>query len=303
MKKLFLLLSALPLFVHAQDSTRCLKPWSVEIQTGMNVYTDLPFNIEDMKKIAPASQFAQRDFSDYTSNGPYYGMGYSLSTTAHVGIMAEFVPYNKKKKDYKWYSTIRAGVSYDKIYLQGPSYWKSDRMHIDTISPVSGTTIYNDSVSNKNYAFQWVGESIGIDLSQVFHTNERRNFSIGVGYGVHLGMGVNTFLRAMYSEDNYIETTTITPPATYSTIESSNKYFGQTENIRTKNVFISRIYFPVTIQIRLSKKKNVFNKIALTSESRGSIDLQPVPGLGVLTRFYFNQSFGLKYYIEYNPMK
>ena len=73
--------------------------------------------------------------------------------------------------------------------------------------------------------------------------------------------------------------------------------------IKTKSVFAGGIYFPIGVQIRFSRKNNLWNKLAFTAEVKSSLDFQGVPGNGILTRFYMNQSFGLKYYFENNSTK
>lgn len=305
MKKIALLLAVLPLFLHAQDSTSkpaCFKPWSVELLSGFNFYADIPLNLSDMKLVAPSSQLMQRDFTGYRTDGGLFFRNYTINSNPYISAMVDFVPYGKRKKDYQWFSTVRFGISFNQLSVQGPSYSKQERTHIDTLYVSNGSTVYNDSVNNKSYTFQWTGQSIGLDASQMFHTDESRHFSIGMGYGVHVGMAMNTVFRAVYSNYGYIESTTVTSNS-YESVQNDTYFDAETENIRTKNVMMARVYFPITMQLRLSKKKNFLNKVALTSESRGSIDIQPIPGYGTLTRFYFNQNFGLKYYFAYNTTK
>jgi hypothetical protein len=85
--------------------------------------------------------------------------------------------------------------------------------------------------------------------------------------------------------------------------DSHATYEGKAESIRTKSVFVPRLYFPVGIQIRFSRKENFWNKLALTIETRMNIDVQPIPNSVTLTRFSINQTAGLKYYFAHNPSK
>src|SRR5205814_1088680 len=129
--------------------------------------------------------------------------------------------------------------------------------------------------------------------------------SFWTGYGFRAGMTLNTVFMGNYYEMKYLQTSTITgsPNGGVYTSSSGTAVDTQSEIIKTKSVFAGGIYFPIGVQIRFSRKNNLWNKLAFTAEVKSSLDFQGVPGNGILTRFYMNQSFGLKYYFENNSTK
>jgi hypothetical protein len=307
MKKIALLITPLFLFnlLSAQETSEkpaCLKPYSINFVGGMSFYHDIPFSMDEMRKIAPTSQFLQRDFSGFPQNN--YD-SYTINGNSSFGSMVEFVPYDKKKNAYSGYSTFRAGFNFTSFQMGGPSFGKQTSQPIDTLYPGNGSTIYDDSVTYSNYRFSWGGQAIGVDLSQVFHTNDQRIFSFWVGYGLHVGMVLNTVFRADYSGMKYLQTSTVTGPPNggVSVVETGRNFDIQNETIKTKSAFCGGIYFPIGVQIRLSRKNNFWNKLAFTNEVRSSLDFQSVPGIGMLPRFYVNESLGLKYYFANNASK
>jgi hypothetical protein len=243
------------------------------------------------------------DFSQYPPTRGAFATTYNLNSSFSAAL--SFLTYNKNKKNYPGYSVIRAGFTFTPFQVDGPSYFKSEQTRLDTINPGNGTTIYDDSISERMYNFNWSGESIGIDISQLFHTNDQRIFSFWTGYGLHFGIEVNNAFHADYSEINYKQTTIIrsSPTASLYTSDSPSTYTYKNEMIRTKNTFASKIYFPIGMQIRFSRKNTFWNKLAFTTEVRSSMEFQPVPGNGIMTRFYFNENMGLKYYFENNATK
>jgi len=298
MKKFIVCFATLSfLQLNAQENTAkpaCLKPCNIHLMTGMSFYTDTPLSWEEMYQVAPNSQLLQTNFTNFHDGSAY---GLSINSATSFSALAEFVPYDKKTKDYKWYSTVRGGFIYRDVYVQGPSYYRQTNQRADTI--VTGSeTYYVDSISSENYFFSWSGQTIGADVSQVFHTNDQRLFSFWAGYGIQLSMGVNNYFHGTYNKIKYTDTYSATG-MNYISTTSRPTFDDKTETIRTKRAFVGRIYFPIGIQWRLSRKQNFMNKIAISLEMRASMDIQTVPGLDhPLTRFYYNQNAGLKYYFH-----
>lgn len=309
MKRIPLLLSTLftCTFLSAQEETHqpFLKPQSVELFYGVSFYRDAPLSLEEMKKVAPGSVLLNKDYSDFDEANLYF---YGITGNSLLGVKAQFIPYSKKKKEYLNYSTIHIGFAYGEININGPSYLKEERNRFDTLVASNGSSFYLDSASKEFAQFNWSEKLVGIDIGQTFHTDDKRIFSCWAGYGIQLAMGLDTRFRGYYSysEYNIISASDVPNSATtmnYSDPNASYTIEGKTETIRTKNVFVPRVYFPLGVQVRFSRKENFWNKLALTAEARMSMDIQPVPNSVMLTRFSFNQTAGLKYYFAYNTSK
>lgn len=311
--KTLALLSALflPAFLNAQETTEkpCfLKPYAAEIGYGFSISRDEPLTMADMMKLAPNSELLSRNYASFNGDGYTYFIANSYSV---MGAKAQFIPYSKKKNEYLRYSPIHIGFTYGQVDLQGPRYSDETRTRFDTLVANDGTQYFLDSVS-RNYAqFSWSEKLVGLDIGQTFHTNDKRIFSCWMGYGIQLAMGVDTRFRGYYSESSFTSiresynpnTNTYSSNFSGDNAAAMNSLTGESESIRTKNVFVPRIYFPLGIQFRFSRKENAWNKLALTAEARMNMDIQPVPNAVTLTRFSVNQTVGLKYYFEYNISK
>ncbi len=302
---IFLLSIFCSTFLSAQNDTpklSFLKPYAVELSYGMSFYNDAPLSLDEMKKVAPGSQLLYRDYSGMDETNLFY----SITGNSFFNAKAHFIPYDKKKGAYSKHSTIHIGFSYGNVQVQGPSYSKTERYPFDTLVASDGTHYYVDSVKSTYAVFNWTENLLALDIGQTFHTDDKKIFSCWMGYGLQLGMGLNTRFHGYYSESSYnmisgsynpnTNTYTTNPggPDSYTNME------GKTESIRTKNVFVPRLYFPAGLQIRFSRKENLWNKLALTLETRMNIDVQPVPNSVTLTRFSINTTAGLKYYFATN---
>jgi hypothetical protein len=311
MKTLALLLPSFffSLFLNAQDAEKpsFFKPYSAEITIGLNVSRDQPLSLEEMMQLAPTSELLTRNYTNYNGNGHVF---YSSSSYSVLNAKVQFLPYNKKKNEHQRYCPVHIGFSYGKVELNGPTYSNDQRFRIDTLYANNGTQYFMDSVYRQSAQFSWSEKLIGLDIGQTFHTDDKRIFSCWMGYGIQLAMGVDGRFQGYYSESAYTSIRESYNPntniytsysgesaAAYSNIE------GKTETIRTKSVFVPRIYFPLGLQFRFSRKENALNKLALTAEARMNMDIQPVPNSVTLTRFTVNQTIGLKYYFDYNISK
>lgn len=312
MKTLALLLSVLFLcsFLNAQEDAAkpsFFKPYSAELATGMSISNDAPLSFEEMKQLAPGSELIQRDYTSYNGNGFLFRSSNSYSV---FNAKVQFLPYSKKRKEHLRYCPIHIGFSYGVVQLQGPNYSDESRQRFDTLVSSDGTNYYLDSVKRKLVYFSWAEKLIGLDIGQTFHTNDKRLFSCWMGYGIQLAMGVDSHFQGSYMESDHTHIGSSYNPNTNSydynypigQVSFANAE-GRTESIRTKNVFVPRIYFPLGIQFRFSRKENAWNKLALTAEARMNMDIQPVPNAVTLTRFSVNQTVGLKYYFDYNISK
>ncbi len=306
---LFILLILSSAFLSAQNDSPApslLKPYCVELSYGMGFYRDSPLSLEEMKKVAPGSELLYRDYSGMDETNLFY----TTTGNSFFNAKTHFIPYDKKKGAYSKHSTIYIGFSYGNVQVQGPSYSKNERYPFDTLVASDGTVYYVDSVKSTFAIFNWTEKLIGLDIGQTFHTDDKKIFSCWMGYGLQLGMGVSTRFQGYYSESKYNTLSGSYDPNTNTYTTNTNggpdsyaRSEGKTESIRTKNVFVPRLYFPVGVQIRFSRKENVWNKLALTIESRMNIDVQPTPNSVTLTRFSLNQTAGLKYYFAYNSSK
>jgi hypothetical protein len=308
MKNFGLFLSALFLcsFLAAQDSTSLLKPYSFEVTSGFSLNRTTPLGLGEMKQIAPGSVLLNKDYSDFNAEGYY--MRVSNANTV-FSAQVQFVPYSKKKKTRLWYTSFHIGFSYADVQFQGPSYVKEAHQRFDTLVAADGTNFYLDSV-NKQYAqFSWAEKLIGIDIGQVFHTNDQHIFSFWTGYGIQLAMGFDTRFDGNFTEMKYNTIGSSYNPNTntYTTFSGDpgtyDSFKTETETIRTKSVFVPRIYFPLGMQIRFSRKPTFWNKLALTFEARMSLDIQPLPNSITITRTSVYETAGLKYYFANNASK
>ncbi|HTL80507.1 MAG TPA: hypothetical protein VL651_02320 [Bacteroidia bacterium] len=287
--------------LSAQDSTHhCfLKPWSVEVRSGVSIYADVPLANYEMQMLAPSSEFLKRDFSGYGQNHPF--PGFLIDANSEFGMNVQFQPYSKRSGKFLTYSVIRAGFNYSSVQLTGPHYSKYSSVRYDTVTS-GNLTLYMDSIHSDSYNFDWNTNIVSLNFSQVFHTNDAKIFSAGIGYGMMVGAGINSRFSASRFIMDMIQATSYgtTVGGVYNVSEN---YSSEYETIRTGTSFFARIYFPVQMQLRLSRKDNFFNHLALTGEFSPGLDMISIPNLGLRSHPVVTNNFGLKYYFEKSPTK
>lgn len=294
---IFLLLFPV-LFLKAQKDSCRLKLWSLGGTIGYNTSFIPPPEIEEQRQIAPGS--ALLDSTNFTT-GSYRRK--NLLGALCLSAYAEFTPYHKKKKRYGR-SKITAGIRYEYFIIPGVYYSRSsisavyDTMYSSYTDPFTGTTVYDtayaqDFIAETRY-FNLHEHFLLVEFNQVFHTNPKKQFSAGAGYGIQAGMGIHNRAWVDYQIMR-------TPPPWVS---SPNKSFDKEfENIRTKTPFSLRAYVPVIFQLRLSKRENTWNQFSISLEYRFGLVVQNIPGLKSTSQFYFSNSCGFKYYLYRNATK
>lgn len=280
----------------AQSDTSRLKLWSIGGALGFNVASIPPPDEDEQRKIAPASSLL--DSSGLKPGRPRPDNLAILCLSAY----AEFTPYNKKKKRY-CRSKISMGGRYEYYTFSGLSYFRSslspvyDTLYSSYTDPFSGNTYYDTS-----YAQDYINESRDfylrqhfflLDFNQVFHSNPKRQISAGIGYGIQAGTGIHGRVRINYMISR-------SPPWWVS---PNMKYSGKQETEKTKTSFSFRLYVPVIFQLRLSRRENIWNHFSISLEYRFGLVMLNIPGLKMSPGFYFNNSYGFKYYLCGNAVK
>ena len=188
------------------------------------------------------------------------------------------------------------------IDIPGESYLRTTDISHDTVGS-GNNTFYIDSTFHESYFFSWHTTVASIDVSQIFHTNDARLYSMAFGYGLQLGCGINNYFNASYNSF-VIENITYPPHSqTSGYFSNMSDFHSELEITHCAPVFFGRVYFPISAQLRFSRKNNGFNHLAATAELRTGIDVQQVTNIGVMARPFYFQSFGLRYYFDQNVTK
>src|SRR5688572_26776078 len=112
--RLLLILLLSPVIIFAQDNAKpgILKPYSLDLYSGVMINGPLGLSYEEMKAAVPSSALLQKDLTGWNSYGGNSFMYYGIRINTAMGIRTGFVPYSNRKSSYLNFTTLYAGVYY-----------------------------------------------------------------------------------------------------------------------------------------------------------------------------------------------
>ncbi|MHB8259339.1 MAG: hypothetical protein ACYDCN_12790 [Bacteroidia bacterium] len=218
--------------------------------------------------------------------------------------------YSKKKNRYAIHFQTNMGITVAGLNSYYGQY--SDNGTVTYFQP-----IYTVSGSTLQPAYYKVGEiintadvnyrstNVGLDVQQLFTTNQKRIFSVFVGLGASANFSVVS--QIYYSQSQYKDTvlSLATPPnynyqytnPNYNVGSYVNSYtFVGDGSAKVKASTLYQLYIPFGFNIRLGKKdKKIISHFYLTTQVRMGISILKIQ---TINAFYYTSSyatFGIKY--------
>ncbi len=197
----------------------------------------------------------------------------------------EFGKNTKKAKP-----ELRVGFQYFNVQNLRTSFYATERKPCDTlISTQTGAMYFLDSVRTKNCSMAYSSEQLHLDISYIYRTNPSARFSGYIGIGTSLGVSLNAQTRVSYYEYASKESAN---NIAYFTYNLNNNAFIETFSNKTNYNLLA--YIPLGIEMRIIKKKPIWNQIHLFYEARPALNISSIPSYGVTKGVGFQQGLGIK---------
>jgi hypothetical protein len=266
----------------------CQQKWKVE-EASISVITQSNgksgITHQDLQKLVPSNSLLQSlniaSYNTQYNNGqvnPSTGTGFRM-------LLGLEMPKNTNAKYTKLF---RVGFAYLGNRDYSKYYYKTDKVIIDSFESLSnGQMFFADSVNNEYFSTDLISDEIRLDASLIFRTNPKAIFSLYGGVGLSLGTIFNASVEARKTNNAYR-----TFPLTNST--NSNFNSSKTESNAVSGGFSSLVYLPMGLDIRLSKKPNLWQYVHFFTEVSPSFGTRNVGGLASATNVGVQANFGLK---------
>lgn len=273
----FLFVQTVPIFGQSKK----IKLSEISFFYGIQIDRHKELNYYDFKSMVSNSLI----FSDEKSNFSYHNLSLGNST------------FNNSFASYLLTSTI--GFSFEKfknglfrtglIYGNTKNQFNTDAYHSeiighDTLYSSQGTPIYIDVSRTKILHSNLSSKKVLLDISYIYKFPEEHKIVMYGGLGLLFGIGFNSNIVTNYYESVGVAGSSILP----TTIANNH------EDLKLKPYFLSSIYVPLGLNIRLGNKNNFLKNIQIFGEIRPIISFLKFP----TTRTFFlvgeNTNLGIK---------
>lgn len=239
--------------------------------------TSQGLTLEEYRSFHPNSPILNKDLSNLSnSNDTYY------NTSPLFNLNYGF----RLKKNTNLERKIRIGISYRNYSSDNNGYYYSDSNPYDTLtSSQSGEEFYIDSSYTESLFFESYGQQLGLDFAYLFYTNPNGRWSFYTGFGAELGIGFNNKLNIVqtsYSGTSYNSNYY----APYINDYETNFYEEETYN--QNNTYYGRLYAPIGLDFRISKKHEFWKRMHLYTEFKPMVEIKS----NELKDVQFNPGFG-----------
>ena len=226
-------------------------------------------SIADFKILAPSSTILTKDFSQFHMYGyPSFnsvGMYQSSSYSLQLGLQCAKMPK----------VTFRVGIShvgnFGALSAHGSFY---ESAPYDTLtSSQTGEQTFIDSSHQKTYDMTYSNQQIRLDGAMIFRMFPEKRWSLHTGLGASIGMSyrANTDIR-------YWETSSVNYD--YQGSGNYGSGTGMNESFKNKNSLGASLYIPFGVDFCIGKKREFWMPFHLYIESRPSLNINSISGIG-----------------------
>jgi len=245
--------------------------------------------------------FANKPFYNYTQ---WTGNYNSSTNSTMFGVYLSFDNYSKKKNRYAIHSQTNVGITVITLNSYYAMYGNINATRLDTLYQKQGSnyypTAYYDNVTLNSANVSYKSTNVGIDVQQLFSTNEKKLISVFAG----IGFTTNFSVLSQISYEQYQQTginLTANSVNSYQ-IDGNYNLTNKTDSIKDggvvkiKNSVLYQLYIPFGFNVRLGKNdKKTISHFYLTTQAR--LGFQVLKILDVNAFVYTTRyiTFGAKY--------
>ncbi len=251
----------------------------LHISNGTGYGSKINGSIDDFKILAPNSSILAMDFSQYNSQSfPAFqspGMNLSSSYSLQLGLQCAKMPK----------ATYRVGITHvSNAGLLSARGSYSQSFPYDTLtSSQTGEQIFIDSSNSKYYQMNHSNQQIRIDGAMIFRMFPEKRWSLHTGLGASIGMSYQSNTDISYWESSNM---------------SSGNYYGhqniERESYKNKNSIGASLYIPMGIDFGIGKKREFWMPFHLYIESRPSLNINSINGIGATFSPGMSSAAGLR---------
>lgn len=280
MKRLLLL--ALLTYLTVSVSAQKLQ-WRISdiyFSVGKQKEYNASFTLQDFQRSFPNSEILAKNYD--TLNFPLTKKLFPLDYPTTSKLLSFQIGLKSRRfKNGKF----RIGARNISNSIQFSTYGGTSKVAAyDTIF-VDGNTFYVTIMKNKLLEIQTSCNKFFLDFSYIHSLPEERLMRIYAGFGLLAGLSYNSKFYTIYSEGNSVVSSS-SPP---------NYYIKNSENIKTKNKFISTLYVPIGFDFKLAKKNDFWKLIHLFAEIRPAMTLQNVARNKTVFKLSSNSNVGIRF--------
>ncbi len=249
-------------------------------------YYSLQGAVEDPGLFVDVTGFSKSS-NNWSSNGMQMGpggFGYLGSFNGSLAFNLGLTPYSKKLGKYRENRELRFTVGGNMGVRNSFDYYDNNTFVIDTFQSVNGTGIvYADSSIYNSYYYELDFSEINFGFSYLFKTDVNRvvHFYTGVGlnYGIALKSTVNVSQytnRSVYYYNEYNKPNE-NEAGFYGNMNNNGYTDSYSETKLKSPLQFVRVYIPLGLSIRLSKKtESFFNHVNLYTELNPGVEFQMI---------------------------
>jgi hypothetical protein len=245
--------------------------------------------------------FASKPFYNYSQ---WIGNYNSSSGSNMLGAYVSFDNYSKKKNKYAIHSQTNVGITVVSLNSFYVMYSNIKANRLDTLYIKSGSSYYpqayNDNVTISDANVTYKSTNVGIDVQQIFSTNQKKILSVFAG----VGFTTNFSLVSQLNYLQYQQTGTNLTTNSISSYQIGTNYnlSNKTDSVKAqgtdkiKNSILYQLYVPFGLNMRLGKNdKKTISHIYLTTQVRIGLQALKIPDVNALIYTTRYITFGIKY--------
>ncbi len=175
---------------------------------------------------------------------------------------------------------------------------------LDTFYGKSGSLYYPfaylDNVISNNASVYYHSTNIGLDVQQVFTTNQKKILSAFIGLGASVNFSVVSQISYSQNQETGINLTD--QPLNSYEISANYNLTNKTDSVKgggsdkVKSSFFYQVYIPFGFNIRLGKNdKKIISHFYLTSQVRLGISILKIQSVNAFVFRSSYETFGVKY--------
>ena len=274
----------------------CFRIASLSLSSGMNKYRTLK-NDENDDDFDYSSKYSHQ----WKSGGMGFmknGYNSDILTRNFINLEMGLNPYSKKLGAYNLKQEMTIGLFYSGSDLENTWSVKYASTPGDTFL-INTIKYQTDSVTRVKYSLNEKANVMGARVEYLFKTDPEKRFSVFTGVGLDFAYAITAQIRESYTTEHAVVLNFYNPEDIYEGFEHGS-FYGKDEtkktSIKADPTFFTGVSVPFGINMRLCKKKEIWNQMNLFLKGDFGLEAEIVanhqphfnPFIGTAIGFRFN---------------
>ncbi|MEI8116780.1 MAG: hypothetical protein WCH03_04520 [Flavobacteriia bacterium] len=247
-----------------------LKISEIHISSGSGSMETQDGTLSDFAKLAPNSAILAMDLSQLTPYNNSYFNGFRMnagsnSTSLQLGLQCAKMPKITFRVGLTHVSNFGMLSAHGSFYESAP---------YDTLtSSQTGQQTFIDSSHSKSYEMNYSNQQIRLDGALIFRMFPEKRWSLHTGLGASIGMSYRANTHINYWENSSVS-------YNYQGSGNYGSGTGTNESFKNKNSLGASLYIPFGVDFCIGKKREFWMPFHLYVESRPSLNINSISGIG-----------------------